>query len=995
MKGKNYRIGSIWRRWDPHLHVPGTLFNDRYREGEDGWHEFLNKLECATPIVSAIGITDYYNLEGYAKVVNFKENGRLPKVDLIFPNIELRLNIGASKGPGINIHLLVSPEDEEHIVQTHRFLRELSFVAFNETFRCEGDDLKRLGRIYSKAEGKSQTDDRLLLIEGCHQFKIDFNELRKAWQASEWIRANALIAVAGGTNDGTSMLGNDSSQKTLRAEIEKFSHIIFSSQPKQRTFWLGKTSSRGDIESRYGGRKPCLHGSDAHQLEKVAQPALNRFCWIKGDSTFEALKQACIEPTRAYVGELPLEDVIPSQTISTVSVSNALWINPSKIQLNPGLVCIIGARGSGKTALADMIAAGASATASRFNNQSFLDRATNFLKNSESSLNWCDGDTTSCNLGSIDIRDGWNEVKVQYLSQKFVEQLCGADGLTTDLLGEIERVIFQAHPVDDRFGSTDFREMLERRISRSRTRREDCETQLSELSEKLSSEQEKRASLPTLEKQRQEAFKRIQRVENDRKRISLQGSQDRLAELDQVTKAVDTVSVKIDSLKQQQQALEHLKDKAERFTSVAAPKYVSELKSQFGASKLNEEEWSLFTPRFSGDVDDLLESQITVVERELECLKGLPLGLNTAHETYLKDQVSFADHPLNILKAEQKRLQDLIGIDQNKKRQFAQLASSISEEQTKLNRLDKSIELSKEADDNIQRIKDTRNSLYKEIFDALAEEEEKLLSLYQPLRNRLSEERGALSKLTFFVSRTADIISWAKTGESLLDLRKSGAFRGHGALIDLAQKDLQKVWEEGSSNDVAKALSDFLDEHGKGIMEQSPVERRNIDAFQTWKCQVSNWLYDTKHIHLKYKIKYDGVEVEQLSPGTRGIVLLLLYLTIDREDQRPLIIDQPEENLDPKSIFDELVDRFLEAKSRRQIIVVTHNANLVVNTDADQVIVASSTPQQPGALPKITYESGGLENTNIRRQVCEILEGGEAAFRNRARRLRLRAVSQE
>jgi predicted ATPase len=67
------------------------------------------------------------------------------------------------------------------------------------------------------------------------------------------------------------------------------------------------------------------------------------------------------------------------------------------------------------------------------------------------------------------------------------------------------------------------------------------------------------------------------------------------------------------------------------------------------------------------------------------------------------------------------------------------------------------------------------------------------------------------------------------------------------------------------------------------------------------------------------------VDIERLSPGTRGIVLLLLYLAIDREDDRPLIIDQPEENRDPKSVFDELVERFREARLQRQIIIVTHN----------------------------------------------------------------------
>jgi predicted ATPase len=114
-----------------------------------------------------------------------------------------------------------------------------------------------------------------------------------------------------------------------------------------------------------------------------------------------------------------------------------------------------------------------------------------------------------------------------------------------------------------------------------------------------------------------------------------------------------------------------------------------------------------------------------------------------------------------------------------------------------------------------------------------------------------------------------------------------------------------------------------------------------------------------------------------------------VYLSIDQGDDRPLIIDQPEENLDPKSIFDELVDRFREAKLRRQVIIVTHNANLIVNTDADQIIVASAGSHRRGKLPKISYIAGGLEDRKIRQNVCEILEGGERAFRDRARRLRV------
>ncbi len=163
-----------------------------------------------------------------------------------------------------------------------------------------------------------------------------------------------------------------------------------------------------------------------------------------------------------------------------------------------------------------------------------------------------------------------------------------------------------------------------------------------------------------------------------------------------------------------------------------------------------------------------------------------------------------------------------------------------------------------------------------------------------------------------------------------------------------------------------------------------------MPVFRAWSKQFAHWLFGTDHITVRYEISYDGVDIRKLSPGTRGIVLLLLYLALDDSDDRPLIIDQPEENLDPKSVFDELVALFIAAKAKRQVIMVTHNANLVINTDADQIIVAEAGPHPSGGLPPISYAAGGLENAAIRKAVCDILEGGEAAFRERARRLRVR-----
>ena len=185
-------------------------------------------------------------------------------------------------------------------------------------------------------------------------------------------------------------------------------------------------------------------------------------------------------------------------------------------------------------------------------------------------------------------------------------------------------------------------------------------------------------------------------------------------------------------------------------------------------------------------------------------------------------------------------------------------------------------------------------------------------------------------------------------------------------------------------------MGDFITAYQGSFLAHAPVSREQHEAFRTWLGRFAEWLFNTDHIVVRYGITYDGVDIEKLSPGTRGIVLLLLYLALDDDDDRPLVIDQPEENLDPQSVFDELVPTFMKAKARRQVVMVTHNGNLVINTDADQVIIANAEPRPDGGLPRLTYRSGGLDNAAVRKAVCDILEGGERAFRERARRLRVR-----
>jgi hypothetical protein len=123
---------------------------------------------------------------------------------------------------------------------------------------------------------------------------------------------------------------------------------------------------------------------------------------------------------------------------------------------------------------------------------------------------------------------------------------------------------------------------------------------------------------------------------------------------------------------------------------------------------------------------------------------------------------------------------------------------------------------------------------------------------------------------------------------------------------------------------------------------------------------------------------------------------LILHLS---NAEHPILIDQPEDNLDNRTIFNELNQFMKDKKIQRQILIVTHNANLVVSTDTEQVIVANQIGQEKGKgnrLYQFEYVSGGLENSfkkekevgvlyqmGIREHVCDILEGGEDAFRKR------------
>lgn len=984
--------GSEWHRWEPHIHAPGTILNNQFGAA-DPWGAYLTSLETLTPRIESIAVTEYYVTDTYEEFLKHKAAGRLPGVKLLFPNIELRLDVAAKSG-FVNIHLLVSPEDPGHVDEVKRILKRLQFGAHNDRFDCTREELIKLG----KRADPSIIDDGAALRHGATQVKVNFDQLRKVIHESEWARKNILIAVAGGAGDGTSGL-RQAADTTVRQEIEKFAHIIFSSSSAQREFWLGQRGvTIEELRSRYDGCKPCLHGSDSHDQASVGQPVEKRFSWIKGALEFDTLRQVCIDPEgRAYVGERPPQSAMPSQVISHVRIDGADWATTPDIPLNPGLVAIIGARGSGKTALADMIAAGCDAiSASGWNadeniSPSFLARARRLLGNATTTLTWGGGGTVARALDGRDANGHMSFPRARYLSQQFVEELCSSKGVSDGLVEEIERVIFESHSQDDREWAIDFAELRNQQTERFQQAREREADTISDISERIATEFEKESLVATFTVQVAQKTKLITDYNTDRAKLFVTGTEAHVTRHTQLSGAAQQLRNKIQYHANQRRTFVALQDEVRSMRAAGAPEMLRQAQARHASSGMSAEQWDQFLLIYKGDVEKSLAGFIVWVDGEIARLNGVPPPPGNPNVPLIADSADIMALPLAPIAAEMARLEALFSADKLVRDQYTALTNRIAQESSALQTLETRLADAQGAAGRRKDLQNERDDTYGRVFEAIINEQNALAGLYAPLMARLAFSSGTLRKLSFTVRRIADVETWGSVAEeNLLDRRKTGPFYGRGSLIAAATLALKPSWENGSAADVQAAMTGFIARYLPDLLAHAPYAPTQQAEFRAWSKQFAHWLFGTDHLTVRYEISYDGVDIRKLSPGTRGIVLLLLYLALDDSDDRPLIIDQPEENLDPKSVFDELVALFIAAKAKRQVIMVTHNANLVINTDADQIIVAEAGPHPSGGLPPITYVAGGLENAAIRKAVCDILEGGEAAFRERARRLRVR-----
>lgn len=1003
----NHESGARWRKWDLHIHAPGTALNDQF-EGTntaEKWEKYISCLEALPNEFFVLGITDYFSIRSFQQVMKLKSAGRLPKIELVIPNVELRIVPVTDTNTPINLHLLFSPELEIIECLNERFFSSLKFEFNNQQYKCTREDLIRLGRDF---RNDTSLDEESAYRVGVEQYKTTIDDLKEIFRANKKLRDNVLIGVSNSSRDGNSGIQH-SSMAATRREIYRFVDFIFSGRDTDRKYFLGLgTDSSQEIIRKYDSLKPCIHGSDAHSCNDVGKPDLNRFTWIKADPTFNGLLQILNEPAdRIYIGEKP-EKLIqvanhPTKYISQIEIVrkansslSETWFNNS-LELNPGLVAIIGNKGSGKSALSDTIGllgdTRQEAEFSFLNRDKFRDPKNNKAKEFIASLTWLDGRRSPAK--SLDEPlDPTSLETVKYIPQNFFETVCNEiEGKAGRFEQELRRVIFSHVSVADRYGKTTLDELLSFRTSESEDRLKILKSDLHAINEEIANLEDKNAPAHKSKLEKLFEQKKTELAAHETQKPAVQPKP---ADSTSITPAQQELAKNLEEASNLREELKLKIEIAEKLV-VANALLIASLDKVGGKIKNFETEFvSLKT-----EINPLL----TGTDLNFDTLIKLIVDISSLEEKQkvLTEQKKAAEEQLDVAKEgslafQKKATEEIIkssqdGLDEpNKKYQAYILALNTWEEKKKI------IEGTSEKPDTVKFYEtDLANlaTIPALIISAEDKRTQKVKEIFAEKSNLSSIYQGLYKAVQDFIAIKPHTVEKFRLDFSV-SIRETGFLNSFIENINQAAAGTFYGQQEGQNRlrDLL-ARSDFNNENGvlqfvNELLESLRKDKRNSNRpsqiaaqLKKSKNQTVAGLYDLifslDYLAPRYTLTIGDKEISQLSPGERGALLLVFYLLVDKDDV-PLIIDQPEENLDNQTVFELLVPYIKQAKERRQVIMVTHNPNLAVVCDAEQII---SCAIDKASRCKVTYLSGAIEAHVINKSVLDVLEGTRPAFNNR------------
>ena len=980
--------GSEWRKWDLHIHTKNTNKNDQFTSSnmEDFLYEFFKK--AIEKKISAIGITDYFSIDRYRDVVDYQENiddkkdgegkqlfnedeRKYIKNIFLFPNIELRMLPSTDKGRLINIHFIFNP----------KFVTKLENDFFGELKNQDNFKMNRQGIIdYGKKLKPNITDNGIAYKEGINKFALDVKTIKNLLDKNSEIEENSIVIVSNSSNDGASGLqkhydlfeNEDGGLDGVRKTIYEISDAIFSANPKDIKFFLGRKSQDTDgynnnvylkdikeVIDRVGSLKPCLVGSDAHKEDNL----FTKFTWIKADLTFEGLKQIIYEPEeRVRIQEEEpdfKEDKEIIDKVKFISLNNKF--SNEEIYLNPNLNVIIGGKSSGKSILLYSI-------------------AKTLLADTKDKLLFKNNWEERYSLKSIDSGFDFEITTKAGISQKISDREDGHNSLIPNIKYIPQNELVKL-----------------------------AEPELSGKGESLNKLVRNLICEDTDSKQKYDDFiKNVKQYDKEREELinSYFETLDNIQNLETELKTKSNKEVLQTNIKTNSEKVEELNKKAG-----LSDEQIQQYKNFQEQQQQNQKRRELFNSDFSQTntfLQELNKELSNLQERKNTFLQSIH---KNEFRGYYQDKLKFIDDSIvqlqgliseigTIINSEEKRVFNTDNIFKEELKQINYEKSNIEEELKPY-----------------QQNEDIKKQI--RILEEFIENDGKLLSEIDSLNKKIEEKRQSIETIKanlFELYKNShyeyiNIIRQLK--DRTIELEKDGLrIRG------IAQFNFPKFRREiisfthGTYNDNDKYC--ILDENRSRIFETnydelisniskmfneimtSEYRIKTISKKEAVKKLLNDYFYDY------WEITYKNDKLGEMSTGKASFVILMLIIGLSKS-KSPILIDQPEDNLDNRSVSENIISYLRNKKIERQIILVTHNANIVVNADAENVIVANQKGQndkETSSPYKFDYINGAIENTfakieaetdllksmGIKEHIADIVEGGKEAFKNREKK---------
>src|SRR5690606_35693370 len=756
---------------------------------------------------------------------------------------------------------------------------------------------------------------------------------------------------------------SDLALDATRQAIYRFSEAIFSGSDKDAKYFSGLgVDPIEEVKRKCLGLMPCFHGSDAHENSKIFEPDLKRYCWIKSDPTFNGLRQTLYEPTsRVRIQEDQPEqkkDYLIIDEVKFVPATGDSTFPPTGIEINDKLNTIIGGKSSGKSLLLYYIAKTIDPEQVKKKlAEPGIDAGYDFDNNPtfDFEVKWGDG-----TIYKLRQPTGEKSRQITYIPQMYINFLAekrGKEGLKTLIQSFLEE--------KDTFSA--FLKELKKEQDIAKIDLNTAITQFFQLKgsyasilEDIKGKGDKSARLRNIDEKNRELAglrniagfseedeRNFERLEKNRKI-----HQDRFVSL-QHLKAIYQTEYPTELHK----LMASVETSLDSYSRLASAKFM--LHPFIGRR------FPLQVDADKGAINAVFTELIDQAQKFGQKIDRL-ITLTT-------DRISQYD----------RKIQPYLDKISNRDK-LQSLQQEIADEQSVVEQINE-----------LEQTLAATNSAIVQEYDKIIEAYSRLLKSYNKVVTEINSkpdysEISAEKKIKLKAQLDFDTQRFAGACTSFVN-KQSYFFNIFGAYFD------------GNNNyifDKDTHAENFKDIFNK-ILDPAT---NNIRFNQGGTIQNITTSIIDDYFSVSYELSQGVEDILRMSPGKKGMILLFLILHLSNADY-PILIDQPEDNLDNRTVYTELKDFIKQKKVERQIIIVTHNANIVVPTDSENVIVANQEGQdawKDNAAYRFEYISwsleysfsssgstGRLNQMGIKEHGCEILEGCEAAFIERERRYSL------